>query len=208
MHLFGIKPYKRKARWRKRRDEKRAPAPYLNQIKDLCLQAPNEVWTSDFTYLKFRKQYVYLATVMDLFTREIVGWHLSLRHTQELIITALKDALVTRQFSRPKFIHFDQGSEYLAKEYLKFTKEWRIQISMSRKASPWENGYQESFYNNFKTDLGLEFDRFNSTGEFIEAVHRTINYYNRQRIHTSLKTTPTKYYRQKLLERVSKKTGI
>jgi putative transposase len=73
---------------------------------------------------------------MDLFTREIVGWHLSLRHTQELTITALKDALVTRHFSKPKFIHSDQGSEYLAKEYLKFTEEWRIQISMSRKASP------------------------------------------------------------------------
>jgi len=173
MHLFGVKPYKRKARWRKRRDERRAPAPYLNQIKDLCLQAPNHVWVSDFTYLKFKKQYVYLATVMDLFTREIVGWHLNLRHTQELTVTALKDALATRQLKKPEFIHSDQGSEYLAKEYLRFANEWQIQISMSQKASPWENGYQESFYNNFKTDLGLEFDRYNTTGEFIEAVHQT-----------------------------------
>lgn len=206
MHLFGIKPYKRKARWRKRQDERRAPAPYLNQIKDLCLQAPDHVWTSDFTYLKFKKQYVYLATVMDLYTREIIGWHLSLRHTQELTITALKDALATRQLKKPKFIHSDQGSEYLAKEYIRFAKEWQIQISMSRKASPWENGYQESFYNNFKTDLGLEFDRFNTTGEFIEAVHQTISYYNQRRIHTRLKTTPTKFYKQHLLENMSKKT--
>jgi transposase InsO family protein len=144
---------------------------------------------------------------MDLFTREIVGWHLSSRHTQELTITALKDALASRKLAKPKFIHSDQGSEYLAKEYIRFAKEWQIQISMSRKASPWENGYQESFYNNFKTDLGLEFDRYNTTGEFIEAVHQTINYYNRRRIHTSLKTTPDKYYKQQLLENMPKKTG-
>lgn len=64
---------------------------------------------------------------------------------------------------------------------------------MSKKGSPWENGYQESFYNNFKTDLGLEFDRFNSLGELVEAIHQTINYYNQQRIHTTLKMSPNQF---------------
>ena len=63
-----------------------------------------------------------------------------------------------------------------------------IKVSMSAKASPWENAYQESFYDNFKTDLGLEFKRFETIGEFVEAIHQTINYDNNERIHTKLKT--------------------
>lgn len=69
---------------------------------------------------------------------------------------------------------------------------------MSKKASPWENGYQESFYNNFKTDLGLEFDRFETMGEIIAAIHQTITYYNRKRIHTSLKMTPEQFKQKRL----------
>lgn len=65
-----------------------------------------------------------------------------------------------------------------------------IKISMSTKASPWENAYQESFYDNFKTDLGLEFERFATVGEFVEAIHKTIRYYNQHRIHTKLKMSP------------------
>jgi transposase InsO family protein len=64
---------------------------------------------------------------------------------------------------------------------------------MSKKASPWENAYQESFYDNFKTDLGPEFDRFNAVGELVEAIHQTITYYNTKRIHTALKMPPLKF---------------
>lgn len=205
MHLFSLKPYKRKARWRKRRDERRAPSPYINEIKGLCPRFANYIWASDFTYLKFKDKYLYLATVMDLYTREIVGWHLADGHTGDLTVRSLQDALIERKLAKPKFIHSDQGSEYLSKEYIKFIEVWQIKISMSKKASPWENGYQESFYNNFKTDLGLEFDRFNNLGEFVEAIHQTINYYNKERIHTTLRTSPSKFHEQKISENVSKK---
>ena len=90
-------------------------------------------------------------------------------------------------------IHTDQGSEYTAKEYIHLMASLDIKISMSAKASPWENSYQESFYDNFKTDLGLEFERFETIGQFVEAIHKTINYYNTQRIHLSLKTSPSKF---------------
>ena len=66
-------------------------------------------------------------------------------------------------------------------------------MSMSARGSPWENGFQESFYDNFKTDLGLKFGRFNSIGELIEEVHQTIDYYNHRRIHTTLKMSPSRY---------------
>lgn len=96
----------------------------------------------------------------------------------------------------PKVVHSDQGSEYNCKDYIKLMEDLNIQISMAKKQSPWENPHQESFYNNFKTDLGLEFDRFQTIGHLIEAIHHTINYYNHHRIHTSLKMPPYQF-RQK-----------
>lgn len=92
----------------------------------------------------------------------------------------------------------DQGSEYTSADYISLMNDLGVTISMSAKASPWENAYQESFYNNFKTDLGLEFERFETIGELVEAIHQTINYYNQSRIHTALKMPPTKFKHQYL----------
>lgn len=192
MKLFGIKPYKRKARWKKRRDERRQPAPYQNLVKGICPIRAGVVLVGDFTYLQYQERIYYLATFMDLFTREIVGWSISHHHTKELILEAVLDAI--KNLDRlPRIVHTDQGSEYTSKEYTSFLTDLGIQISMSKKSSPWENGYQESYYNNFKTDLGLEFDRFNSLGEFILGIHQTINYYNRFRIQTTLRMSPEQF---------------
>lgn len=195
MKQFSIKPYKRKARWGKRRDERRAPAPYQNLTKGVCPIRPDIILVGDFTHIPYRGKILYLATFMDVYTREIVGWHISIRHTKELVLEALLDA-IKHLGVVPKIVHTDQGSEYCSKEYISFLKELGIQISMSKKQSPWENAYQESFYNNFKTDLGLEFDRFESLGKLIAAIYQTINYYNNERIHTTLKMSP---YQFKLL---------
>jgi len=192
MALYGIKPYKRKARWHKRRDDRRAEQPFQNEIKGKVPTKPNTIWASDFTYLKFKNSYLYLATLMDIFTREIVGWSLSTKHTKDLVINAFFDALKTTS-QKPEFVHSDQGVEYSSKDYQKLTNLFGVTISMSKKSSPWENGYQESFFNNFKTDLGLEFDRFNGIGELVEAIHQQINYYNNERIQLTLKMPPAKF---------------
>ena len=192
MKLYGLKPYKRKGRWRKRRDERRPEAIYQNLIKGSFPIVPNHTWVSDFTYLRYNSSFIYLCTFMDLFTREIVGWNLSSRHTKDLIIKAFFDAFESRG-TLPRFVHSDQGVEYNCKDYTKLITNLGVNVSMSKKASPWENGYQESFYDNFKTDLGLEFDRFDSIGHFVEAIHHQINYYNHQRIHTSLKMAPSQF---------------
>ena len=207
MKVYGIKPYKRKARWRKRRDERRFPAPFANLIKGICPIRPSVIWVSDFTYIRYQDKFLYLATFMDRFTREIVGWQVSIKHTKELVIDAFWDSF-KQTGTFPKIVHSDQGVEYACEAYTKLITKLGIKISMSRKASPWENAYQESFYNNFKTDLGLEFDRFSSIGELVEAIHHTITYYNLGRIHTSLKMSPTKYrhlYEEKVLEKVVEK---
>lgn len=207
MKLYGIKPYKRLARWRKRRDERRQPAPFANLIKGICPIRPSVIWVSDFTYLCYQDRFLYLATFMDLFTREIVGWDISARHNKELILGAFWDAFKSVG-KLPKMVHSDQGVEYACEEYVSLMQKLRIKISMSRKASPWENSYQESFYNNFKTDLGLEIDRFPTVGELVEATHHTISYYNQERIQTTLKMSPAKYrilQEEKVLEKVVEK---
>lgn len=208
MHCYQIKPYKRKARWRKRRDEKKQLVTFTNQIKNQCPIQPNLTWVGDFTYLSFKNKFLYLATFMDLFTREIVGWHISTKHTKYLVIEAFLDGIVNQHMSKPQYIHTDQGAEYASKDYTDLIQDFGVTISMSTKSSPWENGFQESFYNNFKTDLGLEFDRFDNTGELTEAIHQTINYYNQQRIHTSLKMSPYQFrLKHMLLEKMSKERG-
>lgn len=192
MKLYGIKPYKRKARWTKRRDLRRPKAKFNNLVKGSFPIKSNIIWVSDFTYVRYKGRFLYLATFMDLYTREIVGWHISNKHTKDLILEAFIDGFKTTG-TTPKIVHSDQGSEFNSNVYTKLIEDLGIKVSMSKKASPWENAYQESFYNNFKTDLGLEFDRFESISHFILGIHQTINYYNQERIHTTLKTSPLKF---------------
>lgn len=109
------------------------------------------------------------------------------------MLNALINGLYNNGFKLPTIIHSDQRSEYCSKDYIKFLNYLGIRISMSKKSSPWENAYQESYYSNFKTDLGLEFDRFEGLGELIEGIHQTLHYYNTDRIHTSLKMSPSAF---------------
>lgn len=143
---------------------------------------------------------MFLATVMDLFSRRIIGWEVSSHHKSELVLNAFKDAQ-DKTGENPGISHCDQGSEYTSTDYEQVTKENKIRLSFSAKASPWQNGFQESFYDGFKLDLG-DIDRFKTKGELIEAIHLTIHYYNNDRIHSKLKTSPQKFY-EAYLKRVN-----
>ena len=199
MKKFDLKPYRRRRTPRKLADEGKPATRYQNLIKNFCPIRQDIVWVSDFTYIKFHEYFIYLATFMDLFTREIVGWHISRYHTSALVLGAFEHALTNPNHHPPKYTHDDQGSEYEAQEFINTMTTSGIIISMSAKASPWENGFQESFYSGFKLDLG-DTSRFGTLGELIEAINQTINYYNEDRIHTSLKMTP-KQFRQKHQQR-------
>lgn len=94
---------------------------------------------------------------MDRYTREIVGWNISNRHTKSLVLGAFLDTFLNTGFAIPRMVHSDQGAEYCRHEYLTLVEGLGIQVSISKKASPWENPYQESFYNNFKT-ISLDID--------------------------------------------------
>lgn len=191
MKKFGIEPLRRKSRkFRKLEDTGNPPKDIPNLLETRCPIRPAVVWVSDFTYIKYKFKFIYLATVIDVFTREVVGWEISRYHNKNLVINALKDAL-SRNTS-PQLIHSDQGREYTSEEYMNLVKRHKIEISMSRKSSPWQNGYQESFYSHFKLELG-NVNRFNQLGELVEAIQSQIYYYNNERIHSKLKMSPVEF---------------
>jgi len=192
MKKFHLMPKRRRSQKFTKPDDLGKPdSKYTNLIENICPIRPNVVWVGDFTHIRFANSWVYLATVMDIYTREIIGWHLSTNHQRDLIIEAFLDALDKRR-TKPVYFHSDRGSEYESEEYLKLIENNGIIVSMSRKASPRENGYQESFYSHFKLDLG-PMNHFQDLGELIEAVAGTLHYYNNSRIHTKLKMSPVKF---------------
>lgn len=191
MKKFNIKPYRRKAkRLVKKDDLGKPPTEFSNLIENLVIDHPNQVWCTDFTYVKYQGRFVYLATIIDRYTREIVGFNISRFHNRFLVIGALLNALDGQ--SKPEIIHSDQGSEYDSVDFVDLVLGSGVKFSMSRKGSPWENGHQESFYGKFKFEVG-DLNRFDTLGELIEYICQQINYYDNDRIHTSLKMTPTQF---------------
>lgn len=147
-------------------------------------------WVQDFTYLWFKGMWVYVATVLDLKTRRIVGFSIGLRHNSDLVHTAALDAL--SKYPSPTILHSDQGSEYLSYRLRDLCLKLEIQLSCSDKSSPWQNGYQERFYGTLKDELG-NLSRFKDLAELHEGIAMTIYYYNHKRIHTALKMSPAAY---------------
>ena len=191
MKKFGLKPSRRAATPRKSADQGSGPASFPDILSLLSPIAPGIVWVADFTFISFRGSFVYLATVLDRFTGEVLGLNIRTDHSQELVIGALLDAL-SHSGSAPEYFHSDQGSEYRAERSLELLAEAGINVSMSPKASPWRNGAQESFFGRFKVEFG-DPDRFASLPELVEAIYGQIAYYNNERIHTRLRTSPRKF---------------
>jgi len=187
MKLFEIKPYRRIT---PKLYQKPKDSVFPNYLITETPLGIGDIYTSDFTYLKHRGRWIYVATVIDVFSREIVGVSVLTTHGTQLVLNALASAVLHRP--PPRIIHSDQGSEYTSKDYTALVQSLGIQQSMSAPGCPWENGYQESFYKGFKLDLG-DPNRFETLGELVAAVYQTINYYNQQRIHSVLKLSPRQF---------------
>lgn len=199
MHDNGLRPKIRRG-WRptKPEDNNKPETRVENVLKVICPIRSNVVWAGDFTYLWFVDRFWYVATVIDIYTREIVGWHIANHHTTNLIMDAFNDA-VRRTKTAPRYFHSDQGSEYVSGAYESLLAEYGTVPSHSRKSSPWQNGFQESFYSQFKLELGNP-NRFNHVGELIEAVHQQIAYYNNRRIHSAHKMPPIVFKQKQVLK--------
>jgi putative transposase len=179
MHL-GRK-HKRKTR---RTTNSQHPFPrYPNLVQDLEIVRPDQVWVVDITYIHLKTEFVYLAVIMDVFTRSIRGWYLSRNLDQALTLTALKRALEHRT---PKIHHSDQGIQYAATAYTDLLHTTGVAISMAEVGEATQNGYAERLIRTIKeeeVDLSdyLDFaDAYHQIGRFLEDV------YMRKRIHSSL----------------------
>jgi len=193
MKKYGLTPKTRKNKgFSKPSDIGLPEAEYRNEIADVAISASNIVWCGDFTYIRFRNSFFYLATVIDVYTREIIGFAVSRRHNRFLVKAAVLDAIKKRG-CLPEYFHSDQGSEYQSYEHAEFLTTLGVKVSMSAKGSPWQNPHKESFYSQFKLELG-NITSFENDGQLAEAIYRQIYYYNNQRIHTALKMSPKQFY--------------
>ncbi len=156
---------------------------YPNLLENLVIREPDEVWVADLTYIRLGQGFVFLAVIMDVFTRTIRGWHLSRDANTELTLIALQRAL---QDHVPQIHHSDQGVQYAADVYTKLLDSHEVQISMAAVGAPEENGYAERLIRTLKeeevdlSDYRDFADAYQQIGHFIQEV------YNRKRIHSSL----------------------
>ena len=170
--------------WKKRTTNSQHPYPrHTNLVKNLEIVRPDQVWVSDITYIRLQNDFVYLAIVLDVFTRAVRGWCLSRSIDQQLTLQALQMALLTRL---PQIHHSDQGLQYASDAYTNLLKSNGIQISMAAVGKAEENGYAERFMRTIKeeqVDLS-EYRNFSDAlhqiGLFIQDVYMT------KRIHSSL----------------------
>jgi len=147
-------------------------------------------WVQDFTYLWFNRSWHYLALVVNLKTRQVLGWKLGMSHSSELTYAALLDAL--SKYPAPYILHSDQGSEYLSYKHQLLCQRLEITLSCSAKSSPWQNGFMERLVGTVKAELP-PLSSLKDLGELHEAIALTIHYYNHKRIHTALHMSPSAY---------------
>jgi putative transposase len=164
---------------------KTVPAPNLLE-QQFTTTRPNERWVSDITFIPTREGWLYLAVIIDLYSRAVIGWAMDKRMKTDLVIDAVKMALMRRKVRSPLLLHSDQGSQYAAADYRAILAENGIECSMSRKGCCWDNAVAESFFHTLKTELVYHEDYCSraaakaSIFEYIEV------FYNRQRRHSHI----------------------
>jgi putative transposase len=160
--------------------------------------APNQAWVSDITYVATRQGWLYLAVVMDLYSRRIVGWATARSLSSRLVVDALQRAIQTRQPPRGLLLHSDRGCQYASDHYQHVLNRHGIRCSMSRKANCWDNAVIESFFRTLKTEL-VYWEDFHSPEQATRSLFEYIEcFYNARRRHSTLGYLSPVDYEQKV----------
>ena len=164
---------------------KTVPAP--NRLEQQFTTAqPDQRWVSDITFIPTREGWLYLAVIIDLYSRAVIGWAMHERMKTELVTNALKMALMRRKVRSPLLLHSDQGSQYAAADYRAMLAANGIECSMSRKGNCWDNAVAESFFHTLKTEL-VHHEDYRSRTEAKASIFEYIEvFYNRQRRHSHI----------------------
>ncbi|UTF61218.1 IS3 family transposase [Gilvimarinus sp. DA14] len=153
--------------------------------RDFSAERPNQKWVTDITYVWVRHQWLYLATVMDLYSRRIIGWSLDTSMTEELITQAMQMAIDARGKTPGLIVHSDRGTQYRSNSYVSFLERHGITRSMSRKGNCWDNAVMESFYARLKVEL-IYSKCYQSIDEARSGIFGYIEiFYNRKRRHSA-----------------------
>ncbi len=159
---------------------------YPNLAQYVQVTAINQLWVADITYLRLGREFVYLAVVLDVFSRRVVGWSLGRSLQVALPLAALNQAIAERQPGRGLVHHSDRGTQYAGNEYVQRLEEAHMTISMSRPARPWENAYCESFLGTLKKEQ-IACVRYSKMEDLQQNIAEFIDeFYNRERLHSAL----------------------
>jgi putative transposase len=173
---------------------------YPNLAKDLVLTDINQLWVADITYIRLRSEFVYLAVLLDAYSRRVIGWELSNSLAAELALGALRQALKSRRFEAGLVHHSDRGVQYASHEYTQLLKDHKLQISMSRRGNPYDNAQAESFIKTLKyeevyrSDYRDQREVRSGVGRFLEKL------YNQKRLHSALRYVPPAEFERNLLK--------
>lgn len=179
---------------------------YPNLVKDLEITRPDQVWVADITYIRLRREFVYLAILMDVFTRSIRGWHLGRGLDQGLTLAALERALVV---AVPQLHHSDQGVQYAATAYVERLQKLNVNLSMAAIGEPRENGYAERLMRTVKEEE-VDLSEYQDFADARRQITRFLDdVYNVKRIHSSLGyLTPKEFEEQWRAERTAPTTTM
>lgn len=168
--------------------------------RDFEAGRPNQKWTTDITYIWVDRQWLYLATVMDLYSRAIVGWALDSTMTEQLITRALSMAFERRDIEPGLIVHSDRGVQYRSQKYIDYLRSKGCKPSMSRKGNCWDNAPMESFFSRLKVEL-IYAEQYDSISEAKSGIFEYIEvFYNRLRRHSAIGyTSPAEFERKAAL---------
>jgi putative transposase len=178
-----------------RRDKAHPVAPNLLK-QEFVADRPNQKWLTDITYIPTQEGWLYLAVVLDLFSRRIIGWAMSDRMTSNLTMNAFKMAIRRRRPEINLIHHSDQGSQYTDGEYQQLLKDWGIQVSMNGAGNWYDNAPMESFFGSLKSEW-VHHHTYRTRGEARADIFYYIeSFYNRRRLHSSLDYLSPEAYEQ------------